>query len=557
MNYALNNENDKELTVQGRSRRDKTIRAIVVAGLCTGCGTCAGICPRSAIRLMVDNRTGNYSPKINYSECINCGYCAQSCPGQAVDFKKLNINIFGKEPSDNLVGNYFNFYVSNSTDYDIRYNSTSGGLVTQLLIYALENGIIDGALVTKMRDDDPLSPQPFIARTREEIISASKSKYCPVPVNSGIKELLKSKGRFAIVGLPCHIQGFRKASMVNYKLNEKIVLTFGLLCSNNRNFFAIDYLLSILHIKRNQVAKLDFRGEGYLGNLSIILKDRRKISVPYLWYNRWLRSFFYLQRCTLCTDHTSELSDISFGDNCMPDYHKESIGSSIVICRTKTGEKFLESAYKTNCIELTKADPVEVIRSKMTVLKQKKRYLKARLTIVTLLGKKVPFYPQLPSTRDPFAYKNAHIVLIPHVISSLDWNYDDRWANEQLYKLLKNREHVALIKGDYTPSELKGLIGQCDIFIGSRMHANIASLSQGIPTLAIGWSDKYSGIMRRLGMLEYVCHYKTLTFEEVQSKVDCILAKKEIVRNQLLSKVEFEKNTALEAIALLCSLLKK
>jgi coenzyme F420 hydrogenase subunit beta len=47
--------------------------------------------------------------------------------------------------------------------------------------FALEEGIIDGALVTRMKKDRPLEPEPFIARTREEIIEASKSKYCGVP----------------------------------------------------------------------------------------------------------------------------------------------------------------------------------------------------------------------------------------------------------------------------------------------------------------------------------------------------------------------------------------
>lgn len=55
-------------------------------------------------------------------------------------------------------------------------------MVSALLIFALEQGIIDGALVTKMSENNPLEPQPFIARTREEIISAAKSKYCPVRI---------------------------------------------------------------------------------------------------------------------------------------------------------------------------------------------------------------------------------------------------------------------------------------------------------------------------------------------------------------------------------------
>ena len=162
---------------------NNTIKEIVKDDLCTGCGTCVALCPEEAIKLTINERKGIYVPKIDEEKCNNCGICYTACPGNEVDFRHLNLEIFGKEPEDILIGNYLNCYIGHATDYDIRYNSASGGLVTQLLIFALEEGIIDGALVTGMKKDNPLEPEPFIARTREEIIEASKSKYCPVPAN--------------------------------------------------------------------------------------------------------------------------------------------------------------------------------------------------------------------------------------------------------------------------------------------------------------------------------------------------------------------------------------
>lgn len=70
--------------------------------------------------------------------------------------------------------------------------------------------MIDGALVARMNSNDPLEPQPFIARTREEILEASRSKYCPVPVNILIKDVLKEDERYTFVGLPCHIHGLER-----------------------------------------------------------------------------------------------------------------------------------------------------------------------------------------------------------------------------------------------------------------------------------------------------------------------------------------------------------
>jgi coenzyme F420 hydrogenase subunit beta len=63
-------------------------------------------------------------------------------------------------------------------DLDLRYNSASGGLAPDP-IYALEKGLIDGALVTRMNSANPLESEAFIARLPKDVIAASKSKYCP------------------------------------------------------------------------------------------------------------------------------------------------------------------------------------------------------------------------------------------------------------------------------------------------------------------------------------------------------------------------------------------
>lgn len=177
------------------------IRGVIEQNLCTGCGTFVSLCPKEAIERIINKSKGICIPQLNEEKCNNCGTCYEVCPGHEVDFKELNMEIFGKEPENVLIGNYMNCYVGHSTDHDIRFISSSGGLVTQLLIFALEEGIIDGALVTRVKKDKPLEPEPYIARTREEIVKASKSKYCPVPANVALREILDTEEgeKFAVV----------------------------------------------------------------------------------------------------------------------------------------------------------------------------------------------------------------------------------------------------------------------------------------------------------------------------------------------------------------------
>lgn len=376
---------------------DKTnILKIVKYDLCTGCGTCVSLCPNGALEMVINKQKGIYEPQLKEDKCNNCGICYNICPGHDVDFNTLNSEIFDKKPADALIGNYVKCYIGYATDNNIRYNSASGGLITALLIFALEDGWIDGVIVTKMNRDKPLEPEPFIARTKEEIIEASKSKYCPVPVNVVLREILKSKAdeKFGIVGLPCHIQGLRKAEQHNDKLKRKIVLHVGLICNHAPTFLATEFLLKKMKIKKEEIEKLDYRGEGWPGRMKILTRKGEKIFIPQFSSNYWgivFNHFFFPMRCTMCDDKICELSDISLGDAWMPELMKNNnIGLSLIISRNKTSEKILSQAALKGKIELQKVNKDVVIKSQSLYAVKKK--LKGRISILKFFKRSIPVY---------------------------------------------------------------------------------------------------------------------------------------------------------------------
>jgi len=245
---------------------------IVKTQMCCGCGTCAGICPTDAIEMRI-NKRGFYIPIKNNQKCTLCGLCNDVCPQNNKNSKYKNLNefVFGKIANDDLLGNYINCYVGYSTNEKLRFESSSGGKITQILISVLEEGVINGALVTRMKKYDPLIPEPFIARTKEEIISAMGSKYCPVPANIMLNEIIKSKSdeKFAVVGLPCHILGIRKVEMLIPKLQEKIVLHLGILCSGVKSFFGTEFILERKGIKKENVKNIKYRCKGWPGYMQV------------------------------------------------------------------------------------------------------------------------------------------------------------------------------------------------------------------------------------------------------------------------------------------------
>lgn len=369
---------------------------------------------------MEKNSAGVYVPTVQEQKCNRCKLCLKVCPGYSIDYDKLNASIFGEAPTDLLLGNKISCYVGHSTDKGIRWNASSGGIVTALLIFGLEERIIDGALVTRMRKDAPLEPEVIIARTKEEVITALGSNYCPVPVNIAITEILKEKGKFAVVGLPCHIHGIRKAEMLNKRLREKIVLHIGLFCSHMTSSLGTELLLEKIGVDVNDVAKLSYRGHGWPGEMSIILRNGHRKSIPYIQYWDSIFGTFFLTpiRCTLCSDATNELSDISVGDAWLPDLEKKGKGESIIVTRTTDAERLLQAAQSESKIHIIRIDCDHVKQSQSLNLKFKKKALEARISLLRHFGKKTPYVNPIPHTGGIAPYLSSILPYLSMYLSS-------------------------------------------------------------------------------------------------------------------------------------------
>jgi len=142
----------------------------------------------------------------------------------------------------------------------------------------------------------------------------------------------------------------------------------------------------------------------------------------------------------------------------------------------------------------------------------------------------------------------AQVIFVPHVVAR-DEKYtdDDRLIGTKIYDLINNKDDVFLIHGDYSPNELKGIIKSCDIFIGGRMHANIAALSTNVPTLATSWSHKYKGIMGTFGLDNYVCNIRNIDFKDIKFKIDKLWNNKDKIRNDLEIKMRKQKEMTWES----------
>ncbi len=397
------------------------VTCVVKDNLCTGCGVCVAVCPERAIAICSTN--GLLIPKVDENKCTDCGLCQKCCPGRSLSLDALNLEIFGKQPEDSVLGNYSNCYLGHSDDPEIRFNSASGGTITQLLLFALENRIIDGAVVVRMKKDNPLETEAFVAKSREELLSASKSKYCPVSLDAALNRILAEEGRFAVVGLSCHIWGIRKAEAQLKKLKERIVFHVGLFCSHTVTFLGTELLLRKFGLPKECVESLDYRGCGWPGRMTVRFRDGSSREYRFVrswnaYWNVFSPFFFAPVRCLICSDQSNELSDVSVGDAWLRELRGLGKAESMVIARTAIGDRILRQAAKNGALSLVTISPTKVKESQAFSLNFKKDLLAGRIFLFGLFGQKKPTPNQPLGSVTPLSLAGAFLSFLSYRIST-------------------------------------------------------------------------------------------------------------------------------------------
>ncbi len=153
-----------------------------------------------------------------------------------------------------------------------------------------------------------------------------------------------------------------------------------------------------------------------------------------------------------------------------------------------------------------------------------------------------------------FAYKvidlmisrtKARVLLVPHTLGSGCESDSD--VCTQFYEELKTnfRDRIGFVRGLYTTAEMKYVIGQCNFFIGSRMHACIAALSQGIPAVSVAYSRKFVGVLETLGIPELLVDPRVMTVNEMLNIIGESYDRREEIRMLLEAKLPEVKKSLL------------
>ncbi|MGI8710995.1 MAG: Coenzyme F420 hydrogenase/dehydrogenase, beta subunit C-terminal domain [Acidimicrobiales bacterium] len=288
---------------------------VITSGLCTGCAACVIACPHDVIGY--EHREGGYRPfhledELGPTDCTHgqkgCTSCTRACPRFRDWEPTADEHLFGRiRETEEISGIADDVLLVRAADEHVHELGQDGGLVSAILIWLLEEGYIDGALVSYLEGDGSTwRARPGVATTAQEVLDAAGSRYTysanllayDEAVDKGLKDL-------ALVGMGCQtsappVMWSRKLG----KVSKPIKFNIGLLCSKTFDDRIFDELFEAKYgIPRATIKKVNIKGV-----FQIWTHDGGYHEVPLKECHAWTR-----EGCNQCPDFAAEHADISTG----------------------------------------------------------------------------------------------------------------------------------------------------------------------------------------------------------------------------------------------------
>jgi coenzyme F420 hydrogenase subunit beta len=319
---------------------------VVTSGLCTGCTACIVACPFHVLGYE-DNRPVQLQED-GADVCTHgdrgCSLCTLACPRFRDWESEIDQLMFGQvRKPEELIGQYREIYLARATAPEALMQGQDGGVVSALLIWGLERGMIDGAATSVLSDERQWDCEPAIVTDRDGVLAAAGSRYT---YSANPLALLKAAemglSKVALVGMGCQtsMTGAMEVRRVN-KWRKKIAWTFGLLCSKSFTYdgLMVEIAQRELGLDLDHLVRVNIKGK-----LLFYTDTGDEITYSLKQSHRFTRP-----GCLRCPDFAAEHADISFGGL------GQEGGWTLSVVRTDLGQEIWERAIAEGVIESKRA----------------------------------------------------------------------------------------------------------------------------------------------------------------------------------------------------------
>ncbi|WP_245813547.1 Coenzyme F420 hydrogenase/dehydrogenase, beta subunit C-terminal domain [Roseovarius marisflavi] len=297
---------------------------------------------------------------------------------------------------DILWGPYLEMRTGWSTDPDLRFSGASGGALSGLLLHLLESGEVDAVVQIAASADTPIANLTVISTDRAGILAGAGSRYAPSAPLAQLGELLASGQRYAFVGKPCDVVALRALANDKPEVAAAFPIMLSFFCAGVPSETGGREVLAAIGAEPEMVARFRYRGQGWPGRATAVLKDGSERSMTY--HDSWggILSKHVQHRCKICADGTGKAADIVCADAWESDaagypVFDEAEGISLIVNRTELGGRVLKDAVAAGRIETATFD-VEQLAAIQPGQRERRRALLARLLALRLTGQPIPRY---------------------------------------------------------------------------------------------------------------------------------------------------------------------
>lgn len=350
---------------------------VVRAGICTGCGACVALDPSGRAR-MVDTPSGPVPRFAGEGDLPALAWDA--CPGKGIRYPALYRAHYGSAPASWLIGPVKKVRTGHAADPAIRAAGASGGVLTQTLVYLLEKGLIEGAIVVVQGIPAPEKAHVAIARTRDAILAAAQSVYIPVSTLDILRDLRPGE-RYAMTCLPDQAAALRVLQMRGFAPASQVRYVLGPYTGTALMPAAIDCFLRSRKVgPGDRVVSLRWRAGAWPGHLEIKTGSGRVLTSKKVYYN-FLIPFFITQSSLQNMDFANEFTDLSVGDAWSPAFESMGGGHSVIATRSDEMERVIRSMEAEGLLATEEVDVLASTEMHGHMIDFKKRgsYIRNRL----------------------------------------------------------------------------------------------------------------------------------------------------------------------------------
>ena len=365
-----------------------TLKRVLAGDLCSGCGLCAGV---SGGAITIEESPKGYNRPVQHAPISEKAEraIAGGCPGSAVAPWSENTDC------DPFWGPHRSISTGYSTDSDLRFQASSGGMISALLQHAIESGLVDEVIQIGAADD-PTRTAVRRSASGGEVAASAGSRYSPSSPLAFVGALLDEDRRFAFVGKPCDVSALRQLGTIDPRVAQRFPIILSFFCGGIPSHRGTQQILDDLGVAKADLAGFKYRGDGWPGFATATRRNgsTERMSYADSWGGRLSKHVQF--RCKICPDAVGGAADIAcadawYGDESGYPQFEETDGRSLVIARTEAGAALIESARAAGRIE-TEPCPLRDIDLMQPSQARRKRLIASRVAALAVTAQPWPDY---------------------------------------------------------------------------------------------------------------------------------------------------------------------